>query len=85
MTPAAVAFASGAALLQLQAALPSLLWAGLLPLLLALGLWKRGFLVVFCLAAGFLWAAAWAHSRIADRLRADQARTEKSRIQEWLF
>ena len=67
MTPAAVAFASGAALLQLQAALPSLLWAGLLPLLLALGLWKRGFLVVFGLAAGFLWAAAWAHWRIADR------------------
>ena len=68
MTPAAVAFASGAALLQLQAALPSLLWAGLLPLLLALAIWKRGLLVVFCLAAGFLWAAAWAHWRIADRL-----------------
>jgi competence protein ComEC len=68
MTPAAAAFASGAALLQLQAALPSLLWAGVLPLLLALGIWKRVFLVVFCLAAGFLWAAAWAHWRIADRL-----------------
>ena len=68
MTPAAVAFASGAALLQLQAALPSLLWAGVLPLLLALGIWKRAFLVPFFLAAGFLWAAAWAHGRIAERL-----------------
>ena len=68
MTPAAVAFACGAALLQLQAALPSLLWAGVLPLLLGLAIWRRAFLVLFFLAAGFLWAAAWAHWRIADRL-----------------
>jgi competence protein ComEC len=68
MTAAALALASGAALLQAQAALPSLAWMGVLPLLLGLGLWKRVFLIAFFFAAGFLWAVACAHWRMADRL-----------------
>ena len=39
MSLAALAFAAGAALLQLQAALPSLAWAAVVPLL-ALGAWR---------------------------------------------
>ncbi len=68
MTLAAVAFATGAALLQLQAALPSPAWVAILPVLAGLIFWKRSFVIPFALAAGFLWAAACAHSRMADRL-----------------
>jgi competence protein ComEC len=68
MTAAALAFACGAALLQLQADLPSLAWAALLPALAVLSLKQRVFIVALALAAGFLWAAGWAHWRMAERL-----------------
>jgi competence protein ComEC len=65
MTLAALAFACGAAALQLQAELPSMAWAGLL----ALGLLgRRALLVPLAFAAGFFWAAALAHLRMADWL-----------------
>ncbi|HEY2335850.1 MAG TPA: DNA internalization-related competence protein ComEC/Rec2 [Burkholderiales bacterium] len=68
MTPAAIAFACGAALLQWQAALPEWEWVWALPFL-ALGiLLSRRFLFVFALAAGFLWASTCAHLRMADWL-----------------
>jgi len=57
MTYAALAFALGAALLQMQAALPSLAWAGIVPIL-ALCAWRyRLIRVAAALAAGFFWAA----------------------------
>jgi competence protein ComEC len=67
MTAGALAFAAGAALLQLQAALPSLGWALLLPLVFLV---RRVPLAVpaCALAAGFLWAALLAHQRMADWL-----------------
>ena len=68
MTPAALAFATGAALLQLQAVLPSLHWAWLLlPFtpFLHRSVWARG---AFALGVGFFWAAACAHWRMADWL-----------------
>ncbi|MGQ0544366.1 MAG: DNA internalization-related competence protein ComEC/Rec2, partial [Betaproteobacteria bacterium] len=68
MTAAALAFACGAALLQLQASLPSLLWLFALPVLAGLAWWRRPFVIPLFLAAGFLWAAACAHWRMADRL-----------------
>jgi competence protein ComEC len=68
MTPAALAFAAGAVLLQLQAGLPSLGWAGTVVLLFVFS-WKyRIFIVPLALAVGFFWAAACAHWRMADRL-----------------
>src|SRR5687768_9467131 len=68
MTLAALAFAAGAAALQLQAALPSMGWFALLPLCLA-GLWLRPWLApAFTLTIGFLWAVAMAHVRMADWL-----------------
>ena len=45
MTLAAVAFATGAALLQLQAALPSPAWLAILPVLAGLIFWKRSFVI----------------------------------------
>src|SRR5919204_1253355 len=68
MTLAALAFAAGAALLQLQPALPALGWALMLVPLLVLGLRYRGALVAAALAAGFFWAAACAHWRMGDWL-----------------
>ena len=68
MTPAAIAFSAGAALLQLQAALPSLAWAALLPFLLLGSIRIRHLLIPLALACGFLWAAGCAHWRMADRL-----------------
>jgi len=68
MTFAALALAAGVLLLQLQASLPSPYWVALLPPLMAGAWWKRGFVVPACFAIGFLWAAAWAHWRMADRL-----------------
>lgn len=68
MTASALAFAAGAALLQLQAGLPGAAWwAALAPLaLLARSRpWARPALA---LAAGFLWAAALAQYRMSDRL-----------------
>ena len=65
MTLAALAFAAGAAALQLQAELPSMAWAAVLLLLIL----RRGVLVLpLAFAAGFFWAAGMAHLRIADRL-----------------
>src|SRR5262245_10770271 len=68
MTAAAIAFAAGAALLQLQAALPSLWWLALLPLCCAVVWWRPRLAAPFALVAGFLWAAAMAHLRMADWL-----------------
>src|SRR5918996_3874699 len=68
MTLLAAAFAAGAALLQLQAELPPLGWAlVLLPLILS-GLRWRLMAVVTACAAGFFWAAACAHWRMAEWL-----------------
>ncbi len=68
-------FTAGIALLQRQAALPSLVWCGLLPLLLLL-LWavrgkrwlRSGVIAVCCFAAGFMWAATRAQLRLNDAL-----------------
>ncbi len=68
MTAMALAFASGAALLQLQASLPSLTWLAVLPVLIGLAWWKRPFVIPLALACGFFWAAACAHWRMDDRL-----------------
>jgi competence protein ComEC len=68
MTLAAVAFACGAAALQWQAALPGWGWFCLLPPLATLSFLRPRFLAVFALAAGFFWAAAYAHLRMADWL-----------------
>ena len=68
MTLAAIAFACGAAALQWQASLPGWEWFAVLPVLAA-GVWfDRRFFVVFAFAAGFLWASACAHLRMADWL-----------------
>jgi len=65
MSLAALAFACGAAALQLQAELPSLAWAAVL----LLGFFRKRILVIpLAFAAGFLWAAALAHVRMADWL-----------------
>src|SRR6185503_2342454 len=68
MTLAALAFAAGAATLQLQAELPSAAWfAALLPC--CAGLWLRPKLApLFTFVIGLLWAAALAHLRMADWL-----------------
>lgn len=68
MTLLAAAFAAGAALLQLQASLPPLAWSlGLVPLGLASLKWRPAGVVTAC-AAGFFWAAACAHWRMAEWL-----------------
>src|SRR5688572_3811170 len=68
MTLAALAFAAGAAALQLQAVLPASGWLLLLPVCLA-GIWYRPrFAGAFALVIGFLWAAAMAQVRMADWL-----------------
>ena len=64
----ALVFAAGAALLQLQPVLPGLAWAAVVPLLFLAGLRYRAVLVVAMAAAGFFWAAACAHWRMADWL-----------------
>ena len=68
MTGAAVAFAAGVLLLQQQAALPHALWLALLPLCGLLAAWRRTLLGPAALAMGFLWAAGYAHLRLADRI-----------------
>jgi len=68
MTLAALAFAAGAAALQLQAELPGWHWFALLPACAA-GIWFRPKLApAFAFGIGFLWAAAMAHARMADWL-----------------
>ena len=75
-----LAFVLGTALLQQQAELPELMWAwGLLLMAIASGLLRqyqwttlvainRILLCGFFLGAGFFWAAAFAHWRLADSL-----------------
>lgn len=65
----ALAFAAGAALLQLQPALPAPGWAASVPLLALLALRWRILWLPAALAAGFFWAAACAHSRMSDWLQ----------------
>src|SRR4051812_11352263 len=68
MTPACLAFALGAALLQWQPVLPGLWALGLLPFSAALAFFKPRLAFVFTFALGFLWAALLAHYRMADWL-----------------
>jgi len=68
MSLAALAFAAGAALLQVQPALPALGGSLVVPVLVLLGLRYRAVLPLAALAGGFFWAAACAHSRIGDWL-----------------
>src|SRR5687767_77353 len=68
MTFAALAFAAGVILLQQQAELPWLGWAGLLPPLLLLAVKHKGFVLPAAFAAGFFWAALLGHVRMADWL-----------------
>ena len=55
-------------LLQQQAALPHALWLLCLPACVALAAWRPVLLVPAAFAVGFLWAAGFAHLRLADRL-----------------
>ena len=71
MTLAALAFAAGAALLQVQPALPALGWSLIIVPFAALGLRYRAALIPAACAAGFFWAAACAHSRMGDWLPAE--------------
>src|SRR5687767_3915124 len=65
MTLAALAFAAGAAVLQLQAELPSLMWAAVLvPLLFR----RKVPFLPLAFGVGFFWAAAMAQFRMADWL-----------------
>jgi competence protein ComEC len=68
---AALAFAGGAALLQMQAALPSLAWAVIVVALAIAGLRYRVLLIPAAAVAGFFWAAACAQWRMADWLAAE--------------
>jgi competence protein ComEC len=68
MTLAALAFAAGAAALQLQAELPALAWVGLLPICLAAIWFRPKFAAAFAFVIGFLWAAAMAQVRMAGWL-----------------
>ena len=63
-----LAFAAGVVVLQLQPALPSPAWLWTMPFLGALPLWRREAAVPVAFAIGFLWAAAFAQVRLADRL-----------------
>src|SRR5262245_37503027 len=68
MTLAALAFAAGAAALQLQASLPAWEWVWALPfLVLAAFLYPRASILP-AFAIGFLWASTMAHWKMADRL-----------------
>jgi competence protein ComEC len=68
MTLAALAFAAGAAALQLQPELPSLFWLLLIPPLVFAAYQRRRFVVPCAFAVGFAWAAVLAHVRMADWL-----------------
>jgi len=72
MTWAALAFAAGAALLQMQAALPPLAWAWLVAPLVLAALRFKLLWVAAAFAAGFLWAAACAHWRMDNWLAPQQ-------------
>jgi competence protein ComEC len=68
MTGAALAFTAGVLHLQQQAALPGAAWLALVPVCAMLAMWRRSLLVPAACAIGFLWAAGFAHLRLADRL-----------------
>jgi len=68
MTAAALAFVAGVVLLQQQAALPAPAWLAAVPALAALAAWRRALVVPTAFLVGFLWAAGFAHLRLADRL-----------------
>jgi competence protein ComEC len=68
MTLAALAFASGAAALQWQAALPAWGWVWALPICVFFIWVKPGWAIPLAFSCGFLWAAACAHVRMADWL-----------------
>jgi competence protein ComEC len=68
MTFAVLAFAGGVILLQQQAELPWLGWAGLLLPLLFFTAKGKGFVIPAAFAAGFFWAALLGHARMADWL-----------------
>ena len=68
MTLTALAFAAGAAALQLQAELPALAWLLVLPGCLAGIYCKPRLAAPLAFLIGFLWAAAMAHVRMADWL-----------------
>ncbi len=68
MTGVALAFAAGVLLLQQQAALPAPTWLALAPVCVALTAWRRALALPAAFAIGFLWAAGFAHLRMADRL-----------------
>jgi competence protein ComEC len=68
MTLAALSFAAGAALLQLQPALPPLAWAWLVAVPAALALRWKPLWIAAAFAAGFFWAAAFAQWRVSERL-----------------
>ncbi len=68
MTLPLLAFGAGVLLLQLQPELPAPAWLWLLPVLAGAATWRRAFAAPAALAIGFLWAAGFAHLRLADRL-----------------
>src|SRR6185436_631841 len=68
MTLVILGFVSGVVLLQLQPDLPDTAWLWLVPCCIALAAWQRALAVPLAIATGFLWAAAFAHVRMADRL-----------------
>ena len=71
MTWAAIAFAAGAAALQLQAELPPLAGLLALPPLAWLAYRRRILVYPLAFAAGFGWAALMAHARMADWLASE--------------
>ena len=68
MTLAALAFAAGAAALQLQADLPAVAWVALVVPCFAGLYWRPKLAPLFTFTLGFLWAAGLAHLRMADWL-----------------
>ena len=68
MTLAALAFAAGAAALQLQAHLPAVAWVALVVPCFAGLYWRPKLAPLFTFTLGFLWAAGLAHPRMADWL-----------------
>ena len=68
MTLVILGFVSGVVLLQLQPELPDTAWLWLVPVCIALAARQRVLAVPLAIATGFLWATAFAHVRMADRL-----------------
>src|SRR4051812_45540177 len=68
MTCAVLAFAAGVVLLQMQAALPPLVWALALVPVTVLGLRYRRLIPIVTFGAGFFWAAYCAELRMGEWL-----------------